>query len=227
MKRGLGLTAVLLAAIACVLFGVGWWYSQPAEVKPSAEETVLPTVVQSTASSPTAGPPKVAIAPAPPVKIAIPELNFSLKVVSNTTQEMAVVYNQNHPGSNVASAVYATDFYKAGWASDYGAMPGMDADNTVYITCHSSAIRDLPCNVLAPKGAVKEGYHLVVTTRNATVTYLLEKPVLKEKASLGEDQDLRRVRPGWIVLTVCMLQDGRRTEYSWAMFGHVVEEEKR
>lgn len=227
MRRGLNLTAVVLVVAACVFFGVGWWHSQPAEVEPSAEETVLPTVVQSTASSPTNEPPKVAIDPAPPVKIAIPELDFSLGVVNKTTQEMAVVYNENHPGENVSSAIYATDFYKAGWPTDYGAMPGLDADNTVYLTCHSSAIRELPCNVLAPKGAVKEGYHFVVTTEDAVVTYLLQKPVLKVKATLGNDPDLRRVRPGWVAFTVCMLQDGRRTEYSWAIFGQAVSEEKR
>lgn len=169
----------------------------------------------------------MAIAPAPPVKIAIPELKFSLKVVNKTTKEMAVVYNQNHPGENVSDAIYATDFYKAGWPSDYGAMPSLDADNTVYLTCHSSAIRDLPCNVLAPKGAVKEGYHLVVTTEDAVVTYLLQKPLLKEKVALGQDKDLRLKQPGWIWLTVCMLQDGRRTEYSWAIGGQAVSEEMR
>lgn len=218
--------AVLFLAVSIALLTIGWWRSQPAEVTPFAEETALPTVVRPTASTPTAGPPKVAIAPAPPVKIAIPELDFSLKVESETLEEMAVAYNQTHPGS-VDQAIYATDYYKAAWPSNYGSMPGMSSTNTTYLTCHSSAIRELPCDVLAPKGAVKPGYHLVTTTKNGEVVYEITELKLIKKADFATSKEARLVRPGGVLLSVCMLQGDRRTEYSWLIIGQAVEESKR
>lgn len=216
----------MLAIASLGLLLAGWWRSQPAEVDPSAGETALPTVVRPTASSPAAEPPKVAIAPAPPVKIAIPELKFSLKVNSETLEEMAVAYNRNHPGENVPQAIYATDFYKASWPSNYGSMPGVSSTNTTYLTCHSSALRDLPCDVLAPKGAVKPGYHLVVTTKNGEVIHEITELKLIKKADFANSRDARRIRPGGVLLTVCMLQDNRRTEYSWLIIGQAVEEKE-
>lgn len=224
--RAIRYLAVVLAIASLGLLLAGWWRSQPAEVDASAGETTLPTVVRPTASLPAAEPPKVAIAPAPPVSVAIPELNFNLEVVGETLEGMAVAYNRNHPEKTVAQAIYATDFSKAAWASNYGSMPGMSSTNTTYLTCHSSASRDLPCNALARKGAVKPGYHLVMTTMNGEVIHEITELKLVRSADFASSEEARRIRPGGVLLTVCMLQDGRRTQYTWLIIGQATEEKE-
>lgn len=217
--------AVVLATVSLGLILVGRWHSQPAQVDP-ADAAVLPLIASPTTSTPGPGPAQPTIAPAAPERIAIPELDFALGVASESLEDMAVAYNNTHPGENVSRAIYATDFYRAAWPNNYGGRAGMAATNTTYLTCHSSAIRELPCNALAPRGAVKPGYHLVLTTGTARVTYVIERLSLVKKADFVHSEEMRLKRPGWAVLTVCLLRDGRRTEYSWAIFARAIHEER-
>ncbi len=207
------------------ILGVSLWQGQLAEVDPSAIETV--TASQPTASTPKdESPTKIEIEPAPPVKFSIPELGFEAPVVSETLEEMAVGYNTTH-SPRVKQAIYASDYYSAAWPSNYGSMPGMSSSNTTYLTCHSSAIRDLPCNALAVDGTVKLGQSLVVTTDNGAVVYQITKRYLLEKTDFASSEEARLIRPGGIVFTVCMLSEGKRTEYAWLFIGQAVEERSK
>lgn len=213
--------AAVLATVSLGLVLAGRWHSQPVPIDPAAE------VVAPIATSSATGAPRPAIAPETPERIAIPELDFTLDTVAESLEAMAVAYNKTHPGANVSRAIYASDFYRASWPSNYGGRAGMASTNTTYLTCHSSSIRKLPCNALAPRGIVKPGYHLVITTRTAEVRYVIERLSLVKKTDFVNSEEMRRKRPGWAVLTVCLLQDGRRTEYSWAIFARAVHERLR
>ena len=213
--------AAVLAIVSLGLVLAGRWHSQPAPIDP------VPDVVAPVASTSPAGLPRPALAPDVPERIAIPELDFALGTVAESLGAMAVAYNETHPGANVTRAIYASDFHRASWPSNYGAKAGMGSTNTTYLTCHSSSIRKLPCNALAARGAVKLGYHLVITTRTTEVTYVIERLSLVKKTDFVNSDEMRRKRPGWAVLTVCLLQDGRRTEYSWAVFARAVQEKRR
>ena len=59
------------------------------------------------------------------------------------------------------------------------------------------------------------------------MTYVIERLSLVKKTDFASSEEMRRKRPGWAVLTVCLLQDGRRTEYSWAIFARAVREKPR
>lgn len=227
MRRALGAAAVVVATVSLGLVLVGWWHSQPARIEARAAEPTIPATSRPVDSAPPAGPSSPAVALSAPERIAIPELDFELAVDGESLEEMAVAYNRTHPRADVARAIYASDFYKAAWPTNYGSRPGMSSPNTAYLTCHSSAIRRLPCNALAAKGAVRPGFRLVVTTATAEVSYVVEKLLLVKKSDFAGNEEVRRQRPGWAVLTVCLLQDGRRTDYSWAIFARAVQERAR
>jgi|GEM_PF-5795570 len=216
---------VLLAGLFFAALGLtswGLWLSQTVEVAPSVE-TLGPIATGSAVSSPPIQSPtesaatshKVKIVPAEPQYIAIPELKFKLEVQAETLAQMTVSYCREHPCSSTTRAIYASDFHKASWPSDYGAMPASPAQGKAFFTCHSSAISDLPCNVLATVGTVHPGQHLNVTTRAGAVRYVITKVAIVKKveydSGLGGD----------VELTFCLLKDGLRTDSMFVVVGEL------
>lgn len=242
MRLRLRVLLLVVALLAFALIVFGQWRSAPAAVEHSAapttatpkatglapsvspSATLSPTVAQpapSVSPSPTE-PPKVVIAPAAPESITIPELEFTVTVQAETVEVMAAAYNRSHPGESVKRMVYASRFDMASWPSNWRGTPGTDSQETVYLTCHSNSKAWSPCNELAKEGVVQAGQHLVLTTHNGDVRYVLNQPVLADKLALTDDPRVQSNQPGRVILMVCMLSDdGRRTQKTWLFTGQL------
>lgn len=219
----------MVLAVSMGLIVYGEWSESPAPAEPSA---VAATAILDTASQlaeeetpePIA-PPKLVIAPAPPESITIPELGFTVAVDAETTYEMADTYRKSHPFETATRMLYASGFNSASWPSDWRGAPGTDSQETVYLTCHSSSRQPtIPCNALAQDGVVQAGQHLVLTTKNGSVRYRLNKPEKAKKLDLTGDPRVQLNQAGRVLLMVCVLSDdGKRTDSTWLYSGQLVD----
>lgn len=107
------------------------------------------------------------------------------------------------------------------WITDRGVAPGTDANNTVYLACHSWSKGDAPCNVVSHAAA--SGQHVLVTTANGTLDYVIQMTHLYSKnGEFKNSAEVRRIVPGRLVLVTCLLgPDGGTTTENFVVFAQL------
>ncbi len=217
------LPLLILAGLA--LTGFGAW--QVTATTPGV------TGVSDKLAAPLASAPLVRQAPTPtvvagpaavPVHASIPEAGMEIDIKAETMSDMDKAYWRDHPDvkpgpDDAGMSVYASSLNVMSWVSDLGSVPG-DAQGTVYLTCHSSFKRDLPCNKIATDGSIKAGYHLNITMKNADgTTYIVSYVFDGEggfypKVSLTDSPYLAE-NPSGFKLDVCRLTLDAKGKLQW------------
>jgi sortase (surface protein transpeptidase) len=203
--------AVVLALIVTVLYLAG----SGSDNSTVAAEIGVPTSASPPPSPTVAAPPSpvpAVIAQAEPTRIAIPEIGYDVPVLQMTTAT-----------TNEKGEVYPPSFEETYRITDRGDAPGTDADNTVYMICHTSRYQEAPCNVVF-RGA-EPGQHILVTTPNGTLDYLIEETELyaKQGGEFLSSEKVREVVPGRLVLVTCQLDSsGAESTQDFVVFAQLV-----
>lgn len=202
-------TGVVLAIllVSCGLIGVGLADGLPASTLIAAEPApAAPSVRPTLSATPSPTPTKPAMTPvvipsAESTRLAIPEISFSVATSTLTVGKSGVIT--------------PPDFVRVFRVADRGVMPGTDAKDTVYYACHTHSKltpAEVPCNGL--QGNVKAGHHVVVTTGNGVLSYLITSVRQVPKSDLAKDYDVWVEAPGRLILITCLYEPGRTTGFN-------------
>lgn len=169
----------------------------------TATATASPSRVQ--AETPSARP---TVTMSEPTHISIAEIGYEADVSQMTTDNGVV----DPPTKELTYRV-----------TDRGSQPGEDADNTVYLVCHSASRSDAPCNTVYRNAAV--GQTIRLTTKTGQLTYRIES--IETLSKDGEFENSEKVRskvPGRLVLITCLQRGiGRSSVENFVVFAQLVE----
>lgn len=170
-------------------------------------QTTAPISVTLPAPSVTSAVPRPSIRQAIPSRIAIPDIGYQANVDQMTTKANGDV---NPPTLQDAYLI-----------TNVGTMPGTDAANTAYMACHAWSKGNAPCN-LVPQ--VVAGQHVLVTTPNGTLDYVVQVTKLFSKNGEFKNSDEVRAKvPGRLVLVTCYELNGVSTQ-NFVVFAQLVTE---
>lgn len=182
---------------------------------PSATQEVPSSTSMATPSVSNVAPPALqpVITQAYPSRIAIPGIGYEAHV-----GDMQIDAKGNIKPLSLQDAYLITNVAKP---EDPPGIPGSDAKNTVYIACHAWGGHDAPCN-LVPQ--VVPGQHVLVTTPNGTLDYVVQVTKLFSKNGEFKNSDEVRAKvPGRLVLVTCYELNGVSTQ-NFVVFAQLVTE---
>jgi len=107
--------------------------------------------------------------------------------------------------------------------TDRGSAPGTDADNTVYLACHSWSKGDAPCNILSSRAA--PGQHILATTSQGTLLdYVIQATRTYSKdGEFRNSVEVRAIVPGRLVWVTCLLgPNGETTNDNFVVIAQLV-----
>lgn len=206
-RRGLraagALLAVTLAAAGCT-------------TPPPAPEVPAPGVAVSVPSAtasgtPTPSPSATPVAASELRRIAIPELGFDQPSQPVSTAAMGNAidpprYRPGRPSTPIR-------------VSDKGVRPSTDAEDTVYLGCHTSSRNGpdkYPCDVLTRQ--VRSGMKIVATTDAGTLTYTVRQTRSIPYDDFAGDEQTWRVEAGRLVFVMCDILDGTPTHANYVIY---------
>lgn len=185
----------------------------------SSDAAGPPPTAASGAASPTAeGPgtpgPRTPTGPVPAGelrRLAVPAAGFDQDAFALTVAAMGdaidpPTYSPGRPSLPVRVA-------------DRGSRPAGDADDTVYVGCHTSARNGAdkyPCNVLIRN--VQPGDAILATTDAGTLTYTVTHTRSIPYADFAGDEETWRVEPRRLVFVMCDIVDGRGNQANWVIY---------
>lgn len=181
---------------------------------PVATVSVPPEPTQAPASPPAQPKP---VLPAAPESVSIPELGFQSEVWQESVANMGGSINPPVTG-------YPWRTY---WVTDRGVMPGGNSPDTTYLACHTSSKKSnsqAPCNMLSRDQRVEPGYHVVVKTKQGTLTYIVESARTVLRDDFATDEEVWRVEPNRIVWVMCYITN-KRTDYNYVVFAKLAPDE--
>lgn len=175
--------------------------SVPSESTKSVEASPQATQPESPSARPT-------VKMSEPTHISIAEIGYEADVSQMTTDNGVV----DPPTKELTYRV-----------TDRGSQPGEDADNTVYLVCHSASRSDVPCNTVYRNAAV--GQTIRLTTEASQLTYRIES--IETLSKDGEFENSEKVWskvPGRLVLITCLQRGlGRSSVENFVVFAQLVE----
>lgn len=198
--------------------------ASPTQSPGTAEVTVTApatSTTTTTAVSPTPARPASVAAPTAsakgPVKaaelrtIAVPALGFrqSVSPLSTTAMGDAIDPPLAEPGKPSGPIR----------VSDKGVMPSSDADDTVYVGCHTSATHgpdQYPCDVLIRR--VQKGQSIVATTDAGTLTYTVTNTRSIPYGDFAGDDETWRVQAKRLVFVMCDVLNGSPTHANYVVY---------
>ena len=143
-----------------------------------------------------------------PTHISIAEIGYEADVSQMTTDNGVV----DPPTKELTYRV-----------TDRGSQPGEDANNTVYMACHSATRSFAPCNTVYKEAAV--GQTISLTTEAGQLTYRIES--IETLSKDGEFENSEKVRskvPGRLVLVTCLQRGiGRSSAENFVVFAQLIE----
>lgn len=172
-------------------------------VAPSASPTTV-VPVEPTETEVTLTPVPVPVAPAR--AIALPAIGYAAEVHYLATNG----YDVDPP-----------DYISSWGATDYGSFPGTDADNVVYMYCHTARAVDFGVSVgevdqLAPCRLFQRAYEsnsllgelVTIRTDAGELTYRVDQVLYNlTPDEYKYNQVVRAIVPGRLIITTCMYDD--------------------
>ncbi len=222
-RAWLGIVVLVLAVVsALVIANLGKSSTPAAEAASAAPASVTlpaspistqsssPTPSTAAVTSTTPHAPALQQAPLSEARaIAIPEIGFSVPVSLTSVAPQGYI---DPPG-----------FDRVYRVSDRGVQPGVNADDTTYLACHTHSKRDAsfaPCNTL--QDHVSPGQRVIVTTDAGTVTYQITSVRKIDKDKLADDQEVWAYDAGRLVWITCFYYTGTTSQYNFVIFANLM-----